>query len=148
MPVKERGWILYNLWRMPQELLVWLPPVPAIGMVSARQFQWWSCVIAFHGYILTGNCVQISKQMQRHCERNENKLWPSAGAEGKADIRQGYLLFLLLEMLYERSKEKRIMKIRHIWKLQMTPQRIISLTAAGPGNWDDVRTAVQWVVIL
>ena len=83
MPVKERGWILYNLWRMPQELLVWLPPVPAIGMVSARQFQWWSCVIAFHGYILTGNCVQISKQMQRHCERNENKLWPGETAEEK-----------------------------------------------------------------
>ena len=148
MPVKERGWILYNLWRMPQELLVWLPPVPAIGMVSARQFQWWSCVIAFHGYILTGNCVQISKQMQRHCERNENKLWPGETAEEKQISGRDICFFFYWKSYMKGVKRNESWRFGILWKLQMAPQRIVSLTAAGPGNWDDVRTAVQWVVIL
>ena len=43
----------------------------------------------------------------------------------------------------KKSKEKRIRMIRDLCKLQTTLQRIFSLTAAGPGNRDDVRTAVQ-----
>ena len=47
----------------------------------------------------------------------------------------------------KKSKEKRIRMIRDLCKLQMTLQRIFSLTAAGPGNWDGVRTAVSVMVM-